>query len=183
MRIAVSGTHFSGKSTLIEDLSGLLSRYVTVDEPYRLLEDEGYEFSAIPSLEDFENQLTRSLEALDEDHDDVLFDRCPLDLLGYILTLADADSFDLDDWLPEIKEALESLDLIVFLPIEADDRIALPATEDDGFRMQVDEKLRELILENPYDLDVEILEVTGTRKERVARVMQRVKGATSSRAG
>jgi hypothetical protein len=178
MRIAVSGTHFSGKSTLIEDLSDLLPRYVTVDEPYRLLEEDGYEFSAIPSLEDFENQLTRSLEALEEEnHGDVLFDRCPLDLLGYILTLSDAGSFDLDDWLPEIEEALESLDLIVFLPVEAEDRIALPATEDDDFRMQVDEKLKEIIRDNPYDFDVEILEVTGTRKERVARVMDRVKGA------
>src|SRR5687767_4075364 len=115
MRIAVSGTHFSGKSTLIEDLSDVLSGYVTVDEPYRLLEEEGHEFSAIPSLEDFESQLTRSIEALEEEnHGDVLFDRCPLDLLGYILTLSDAGSFDLDDWLPEIEEALASLDLIVF---------------------------------------------------------------------
>ena len=180
MRIAVSGTHFSGKSTLIEDLSGLLPRHVTVDEPYRLLEEDGHEFSAIPSLEDFESQLTRSLEALDEDQADVLFDRCPLDLLGYILTLSDAGSFDLDDWLPEIEEALESLDLIVFLPVEAEDRIALPATEDDDFRMLVDEKLKEIIRDNPYGFDVEILEVTGTRKERVARVMERVRGARSS---
>jgi predicted ATPase len=179
MRIAVSGTHFSGKSTLIEDLSDLLPRYVTVDEPYRLLEEEGHEFPAIPSLEDFESQLTRSLEALDDDQDDVLFDRCPLDLLGYILTLSDAESFELDDWMPEIREAIESLDLIVFLPVEADDRIAAPATEDEDFRQQVDEKLKEIIRDNPYDFDVEILEVTGTRKQRVARVMDRVKGAKS----
>lgn len=183
MRIAVSGTHHAGKSTLIEDLSDLLPGYVTVDEPYRLLEEEGHEFPAMPSLEDFEHQLTRSLEALAEGEDDVLFDRCPLDLLGYILSLDDADSFDLDDWLPDIREALASLDLIIFLPVEADDRIALPATEDEDFRLQVDEKLREIVLENPYDLDIEVLEVTGTRKERVARVMQRLKGATPSGAG
>lgn len=179
MRIAVSGTHYSGKSTLIEDLSGLLPGHVTVDEPYHLLEEEGHELAAMPSLEDFEDQLTRSLEALEEHRGDVLFDRCPLDLLGYILTLDDAESFDLDHWLPDIREALASLDLIVFLPVEAEDRIALPATEDDDFRMQVDEKLRELVLENPYDFDVEVLEVTGTRKERVARVMNRVKRAKS----
>jgi hypothetical protein len=175
MRIAVSGTHHAGKSTLIDDLSDLLPGYDTVDEPYRLLEEEGYEFAEVPSLEDFENQLTRSLEALEEHQGDVLFDRCPLDLLGYILTVDDADAFDLDQWLPDIREALASLDLIVFVPVEAEDRIALPATADDDFRLQVDETLKELVLENPHDFDVEVLEVTGTRKERVAAVMKRVK--------
>ena len=54
MRIAVSGAHRTGKTTLIEELSRALPTYTVVDEPYHLLEEEGYEFEALPSVEDFE---------------------------------------------------------------------------------------------------------------------------------
>lgn len=36
MRIAVSGSHRTGKSTLIAELAALLPGYSTVDEPYCL---------------------------------------------------------------------------------------------------------------------------------------------------
>ena len=62
MRIAITGTHFSGKSTLVEALSEALPHHIIVEEPYRLLEEEGYEFPELPSLEDFELQLERSIE-------------------------------------------------------------------------------------------------------------------------
>ena len=117
MRIAISGTHRAGKSTLLEELSGALPKYATVDEPYTVLEEDGYEFADPPSLEDFEAQLERSLETLSEAARDVLFDRSPVDFLAYIRALPDADAFDLEDWLPEVHEAIESLDLIVFVPI------------------------------------------------------------------
>ena len=45
MRIAVSGTHRAGKSTLVRDLADQLRGYRVVDERYRLLEEEGFEFS------------------------------------------------------------------------------------------------------------------------------------------
>lgn len=59
MRIAISGTHFSGKSTLVSSLLKQLPSYVSVGEPYHLLEEEGYGFSDPPSVEDFEQQLNR----------------------------------------------------------------------------------------------------------------------------
>lgn len=42
MRIAVSGAHQTGKTTLIEELSRALPSYGVVDEPYHLLEEEGH---------------------------------------------------------------------------------------------------------------------------------------------
>lgn len=66
MRIAVSGSHRVGKTTLIQHVAERLPGYATVDEPYYLLEDEGYELAEQPSLEDFEAQLVRSLAALDD---------------------------------------------------------------------------------------------------------------------
>lgn len=59
MRIAFSGAHRVGKSTLIEALAARLPGYRTYDEPYHLLEEEGHDFSDPPTPEDFERQLRR----------------------------------------------------------------------------------------------------------------------------
>lgn len=171
MRIAISGTHHSGKSTLVGDLADALPEYSTVEEPYHLLVEEGYEFAEMPSVEDFELQLERSIAYLGESDENVIFDRCPADLLGYLMTHSEAEAFDLERWLPRVREAVETLDLIVFLPVEDRDRIALPSSEDAELRALVDEKLKEIFQENPFGFDVDVLEVTGTPRERVQRVM------------
>ena len=171
MRIAISGTHRSGKSTLVEDLAGALPEYSTVEEPYWLLVEEGYEFAEMPSVEDFELQLERSIAYLEEGDENVIFDRCPADLLGYLLTHSEAEAFNLKRWLPRVREAMETLDLIVFLPVEERDRIALSSSEDAELRLLADEKLKEILLENPFGFDTDVLEVTGTPRERVQRVM------------
>src|SRR5688572_21905120 len=119
MRVAISGSHRTGKSTLIAELAALLPSYTCVEEPYHLLEEEGHEFSHPPSVEDFEAQLERCIEALGEAGSDTLFDRCPLDLLAYLAVHEDAEGFDLEQWLPRVQEAVEALDLVVFVPIEA----------------------------------------------------------------
>jgi hypothetical protein len=175
MRIAISGTHFSGKSTLVGDVSDALRSYSIVEEPYHLLTEEGYEFAEIPSVEDFELQLERSIECLDGNEPNVIFDRCPADLLGYLLTHSDAEAFDLERWLPRIRAAMRKLDLVIFLPVEARDRIALPSSEDPALRMQVDAELKDILLEDSFDFDVDVIEVTGARAERVQQVMEHLR--------
>jgi energy-coupling factor transporter ATP-binding protein EcfA2 len=175
MRIAISGTHFSGKSTLVEALSEVLPHYTTIEEPYYLLAEEGYEFAELPSLEDFEHMLQRSIENLDESVQNVIFDRCPADILGYLLTHIDAEAFDLEEWLPRVKTALGKLDLIVFLPIEKPDRIVLPLSQDAAYRLRVDEKLQEIILGDSFDFEVDVLEVTGSPQARLGRVLAHIR--------
>ena len=179
MRIAISGTHASGKSTLVEELAGVLPKYLTVDEPYYLLEEEGHQFPEMPSIEDFELQLERSIELLNGGEADVIFDRCPADLLGYLLTHEDADLFDLEDWLPRARAAIKTLDLIVFVPVEDRDRIALPRSMNADFRSDVDEKVREILLDNSLDFDVDVLTVTGSPRDRARQVVAYL-GATST---
>jgi len=174
MRIAISGTHFSGKSTLVEALSEALPQYTTVEEPYHLLLEEGYEFAELPSLEDFELQLERSIELVDENAPNVVLDRCPADILGYLLTHIDAEAFDLEKWLPRVQAAIRKLDLVVFLPIEEPDRIVLPLQEDAAYRQRVDEKLKEIFLENSFGFEVDVLEVTGNTQTRVERVLAQI---------
>ena len=84
MKIAVAGTHCVGKTTLVEALSLAFPTYHAVDEPYHLLEQEGHHFGAMPSLEDFEMQLDRSIECIVDGTEDSIFERCPLDFLAYI---------------------------------------------------------------------------------------------------
>ena len=175
MRIAISGTHFSGKSTLVEGLSEALPRYTTVEEPYYLLQEEGYEFAELPAIEDFELQLERSIENLDALESNVIFDRCPADILGYLLVHTDVDAFDLSTWLPRVQTAIKQLDLIVFLPIEEPDRIVLPLSQDAAYRQRVDEKLQEIIMENIFDFEIDVLEVSGNPQTRVERVLAHIR--------
>jgi len=174
MRIAISGTHFSGKSSLVEALSEALPQYATVEEPYNQLQDEGYEFAELPAIEDFELQLERSIENLNESMPNVIFDRCPVDILGYLLAHADVEAFDLDAWLPRIQTAVSKLDLVVLLSIEEPDRIVLPVSQDAVYRQRVDEILKEITLENSFGLDVDVLEVSGDMQMRVAQVLTHI---------
>jgi hypothetical protein len=173
MRIAISGTHHSGKSTLVEELSAVLPGYLTLEEPYYLLVEEGHELAEVPSVEDFELQLERSIECLSGSEPDVIFDRCPIDMLGYLLVLA--EDFHLKKWLPRVHAAIDTLDLIVFLPVEARDRIALPPSVDAGFRLDVDQTLKEIFLDDSLDLEMEVLEVTGSLHERVRQVVSHLR--------
>lgn len=172
MRIAISGTHRVGKTTLIEALAARLPGYRVVDEPYALLEDEGHEFSDPPTTDDFEAQLARSLSLAltlaDDLPRDALVDRCPLDFVAYLRVL-DAD-YEPD--LDALREAMDVFDLVVFVPIEAPDRITVPAGEDRRFRTDVDAQLRALVLDDTLGLDIEAIEVTGTIDARVEQVLR-----------
>jgi len=176
VRIAFSGTHRTGKSTLLAAVASRLPGYAIVDEPYHLLEDEGYEHGQEPSLEDFEAQVARSIEVLQEGQRDILFDRCPADVLAYLMTHEEAATFDRDEWMDRARDALETLDLIVFVPIEQPDRIAVAADEDRAWRAAVDAALEELLIDNALELDVAVLRVDGAVASRVAEVLARVPG-------
>lgn len=180
MRIAVSGSHRTGKSTLVAELAELMPSYASVDEPYRLMEEDGHEFSHPPSIEDFEAQLERSLEELAGARDEVVFDRCPADLLAYIAAHDDADSFDLQHWLPRVRDAVESLDVIVFVPIQDRDAITVSASSDDGdLRTAVDEKLKEILVDDVYQLGLNVIEVTGDWESRAERVLRKLRRSRS----
>lgn len=177
MRIAVSGAHRTGKTTLVEELARALPTYAVVEEPYHLLEEEGYEIAEMPSLEDFELQLERSIECLISGEDDQLFDRCPADLLAYLITHRDAGSFDVERWLPRVRRAMRRLGLIVFVPVEEPDRVVGIEPEKDELRQRVDEELRDIVLSDRWDFGVEAMEVVGSSRERARQVLAQVGGS------
>ncbi|MBS0351174.1 MAG: AAA family ATPase [Proteobacteria bacterium] len=114
MQIAVSGTHFIGKSTLIEDFVEKHSNYSYEMEPYYQLQNQGIEeFSEELTLECALRQLDYSIELLNSKKklDNIIFDRCPIDFIAYAMYIADRRQINLTDTVfserfPEIKASL-----------------------------------------------------------------------------
>jgi predicted ATPase len=176
MRIAISGSHRTGKSTLLEELAASLPGYETVEEPYHLLEEDGHEFSHPPSIEDLEAQLERAIQELSEAGETVLLDRCPIDILAYLAVHEDGDEADWEAWLPRVREAVEALDWVVFVPIEAPDRISFADADDEGgTRAAVEAKLREFLLEDPFELGLQVIEVRGDIESRARAVLKQLR--------
>ena len=174
MRIAVSGSHRVGKTTLAEALAAALPHHELVPEPYELLADEGHVFGATPAVEDFELQLERSLQCLRESGTNVIFDRCPLDILSYLVTHRDRDAFRLEDWLPDVELLVPRLELIVFVPIEAPDRVPVRRPEA-RLRADVDTVLHDLVVDDAYGLGVDVVTVSGTTVARVQQVLSHLR--------
>ena len=118
MRIAVSGTHCVGKSTLIDEFLRAHPDFTHEPEPYTVMvEDLGEEFSAEPCVEDFERQLQFNIERLRQHApgERVIYERCPIDFLAYIDAL---DRECAQEVVDSISDAMQHLDLIVHLPLD-----------------------------------------------------------------
>jgi AAA domain-containing protein len=173
MRVAVSGTHATGKSTLIAELARQLPGYEVVDEPYDALADEGHAFTALPSVDDFEVLRDRSIADLEGvAAPSVLFDRCPADYFAYLTALRGADAGPSGAAFARATAAMARLDLIVFVPIERPDRIEPGIGERRRLRTRVDALLRAILLDGGWALRTPVLEVTGTPAERARHVLQ-----------
>jgi predicted ATPase len=129
MRVGVSGAHGTGKTTLVEELCVHLAGHEPVDEPYFLLEEEGYEFEFPPSLDDYRAQLRCSLRVLRSAAPRVVFDRTPLDFLAYLAALGASIEGEADPAI--LRSALAGLDLLIVTPITPETERVLPRGADD----------------------------------------------------
>jgi predicted ATPase len=106
MRIAISGTHASGKSTLIEAFLATQPGYTFEPEPYTVLEElYGEVFARNPTVDDFERQLEYQMEVLARysASDRVISERSPADFLAYMLALGDRSH--VERWLVAAQHA------------------------------------------------------------------------------
>jgi hypothetical protein len=175
MRIAVSGTHHTGKSSLVEALGERLPHHTMVAEPYEILEERGYAFEHPPSVEDYVVQLKQALASLRRRSPTVIFDRCPLDFLGYIYASPGAERFDLEAWREPIARAMSGLDLVVLVRADpAHDPVM--ASDDAAFRLAVDDVLQDIVDGDCFDLcdGVEILVLDCPWGRRVEIVLEHI---------
>jgi hypothetical protein len=181
MRIAVSGTHNMGKSSLIEALGAHLPQHIVVAEPYEMLEERGYVFAHPPSGEDYVVQLKQSLASLRRPASNVIFDRCPLDFLAYIEATSGMDRFDLAAWGEPIARAMQRLELVVLLRADGK-HDPVRGHEDAAFRFAVDDALQDIVGGDCYDLceDVDVLVLEGSWDGRVATVLAHIEGRGSA---
>src|SRR5262245_44564366 len=113
MRVGISGTHGTGKTTLTQALCARLPGHVAADEPYYLLEEQGYEFGSPPSPEDYQALLACSVRSLASPPllPAVVFDRTPLDYLAYMAATG-ANPLE-HARAAALRPAFASLDLLV----------------------------------------------------------------------
>jgi hypothetical protein len=176
VNLALSGTHASGKTTLAERLSRSLPDYTVIDEPWYLLESQGHHFSDPPTPEDFELQLACSLSSMETATGPCIFDRSPIDFLAYLLAGQGNAAVDFDRWIPRVRQAVARLDLIVYVPLEEPDRMCDTPAERPRLRRRMDERLRELLEEDPWKLRARVLEVRGSVDERARQVLAKLVG-------
>jgi hypothetical protein len=128
VRIAVSGSHATGKSTLIAAFLARRPEYVYEPEAYETLADD-----------------------IDLTSSEGPFERSPVDYLGYAAACRKASpdlAGFLDDAIPVVRASVRHLDLIILLPASAEGRPG----EDPRFRRRVDERLRRALIDDDYDL-------------------------------
>lgn len=180
MRLGISGSHATGKSTLMAELGAGLPNYSLVDEAYFHLIEEGHGFGAAPTVEEVATQLRRSIHLIENVSDpDTIFERCPVDYVAYLIALH-TDSETLRNWVDEARDALATLDAVIFVPVEPRDRISVSREDLPKLRRAVDRALRDLLIDDSWGLNLTVRECRGSIAERVRQVLSWI-GAPESR--
>jgi AAA domain len=163
MRIAVSGTHCSGKSTLIEDFLAIHPDYEHEPEPYVWLDER----TAVPDIDGFHRQLEISVERWRTHAPGarVIGERGPIDFVCYIAALQG----DVDSAMELAAAGMAHIDLLVVLPLSEADGIEAPEEEDLELREAMNEQLLELIAgANDLLRGIRIVELAGPPRARLA---------------
>ena len=168
MKIAITGAHRVGKTTLAEKLHESLPHYHYTQEPYYDLEETGHVFSETPNLDEYLEQLEYSVDQILKGGSNEIFDRCPIDFLAYIQAIDASET--LQSLYNKVQNVITEIDLIVFVPIEDPDLISCPESELPELRSRVNKILNEWI----WDFGVETIEVKGTVSARRDQILNKI---------
>ena len=201
MRIAVSGSHSLGKSTIVNDWMAQHPGFLREEEPYRALGLYGpYEILFRDASTKLHNgiQLFYNISRIHRYGnfaDDVIFDRAPVDYLAYSQYTANQASTDIDDafvesMVPAVRESLDHLDILAFVPRSEDWPVAM---EDDGirpvdyaYRDEVDAIFKEIYREGRFQVFPEknsplLVELGGSRETRLSQLQEAIDAVTAAR--
>jgi len=158
LRIAVSGSHGTGKSTLIRAFLERRPHYRHEPEAYEALADDiDLTPSEGPTPEGLQALLEHTVGAVDawSSETSVVFERSPVDYLAYALASRTwprgAAAEFLEAYVPQVRRSLRGLDVIAYVPVSRKGPDAR-AGENPRFRLRVDEELRRALLDDDHDL-------------------------------
>lgn len=157
MRVAVSGSHGTGKSTLIAAFLERCPSYVHEPEAFETLGDEVELAGDEPTADGLRLLLDHAASAVGAygPAASVIFERSPVDYVAYAAASRSwppgAVAGFLEAALPVVRRSLGGLDLIAFLPVSARGPAARPG-ESPRFRRRVDRALGRALLDDEHDL-------------------------------
>ena len=198
MRIAISGSHSLGKSTLVQDWVTRHPDYIREEEPYRALRDwYSIEFRQASTRLHNGIQLHYNASRTNRYHKNtqrVIFDRAPVDYLAYSQYTANHATTDINDafvmsMADTVRDSLQFLDILAFVPVSEGWPIAM---EDDGirpidieYRDEVDLIFKEIYRNDRFNilptLNIpKVVEIVGSREQRLLQLEQTIIDLASS---
>jgi hypothetical protein len=194
MRIAISGSHSLGKSTVVNDWVGAHPEFRREEEPYRALALNGpYEILFRESSTRLHNgiQLYYNISRVNRYSsaaDDVIFDRAPVDYLAYSQYTANRGTTDIDSafvasMVPVVRESLDHLDILAFVPKSEAWPVEMEADGirpvDHAYRDEVDAIFKQIYREGRFAVMPPVhpplmLELVGSRNQRLDQLQQAI---------
>ncbi len=168
MKIAITGAHRVGKTTLAEKLQEHLPGYTFKTEPYYELEESGYIFSQRPDVDDFIKQFDLSIKQITKSGSNTIFDRCPIDILAYIHAVDETK--DIRSFFDKAQTIITGIDLLVFVPVEEPDLIPCQKSDLPELRYEVNEILNDWV----WDFGAEIIIVNGISPTRIDQILGKI---------
>lgn len=160
MRIVVSGTHASGKSTLVADIAAAVPGVETLPDPFGLVDAALDEPDAETYLEQLHHAAAR-LRGPRPDHL-VVAERGPLDLLAYLEALVQLDRPGADEQAAlqartKASAAMSSVDVVLLLePADVSEQ-----DEDPSLRRAVHAVLLDLLDDPDLVGAAQVIDVAG----------------------
>jgi hypothetical protein len=187
MRIAISGSHSLGKSTIVNEWVAKNPQFHREEEPYRVLGLYGpYEILFRDASTKLHNGIQMyynisRIHRYGESTDDVIFDRAPVDYIAYSQYTANQGSTDIDgafveSMVPAVRESLDHLDILAFVPkseswpVEMETDGIRPV--DHAYRDEVDAIFKQIYREGRFQVLPEkngplLVELWGPREQRL----------------
>ena len=194
MRIAISGSHSLGKSTVVNDWVAKHPGFTREEEPYRALSLHGpYEILFRDQSTKLHNgiQLYYNISRVHRycaSSDDVIFDRAPVDYIAYSQYTANQGSSDINDafvesMIPAVRESLDRLDILAFVPKSQVGPVEMQADGirpiDHEYRDEVDTIFKQIYREGrfgvmPQNNPPHFVELFGARQQRLDQLQKAI---------
>jgi hypothetical protein len=179
MRVIVSGSHGSGKSTLISDFALSHPDWEVLPDPYEFVDLDAGE----PSVPLFIEQLRIAAARMREPSvGHLIAERGPLDFLAYLHAMETLGRStlprELTEWGYDLTRlVMTEVDLLVVLPLNRVDALSIGDDEDRELRDAMNMALLELADDRHLTGRAAVTEIVGSRDERLASLRLAIRQA------